>query len=80
MKYLLLPLLLLDCAINWLLKGSFNETLSARADRIREKRQPVWGWTADAIDFLFFWTDDHCHQQRLREEKFGGTWKAWAAA
>lgn len=79
MKYLLLPLLFIDCLINRLLQGSFNETLSARAHRIREIHQPYWYWVADAIDTLFFWSKDHCHKQWLDEQKYGGTWKAWLA-
>lgn len=79
MKYLLLPFLFVDCLVNRLLWGSFNETLSARAYRMREKHQPYTWWLADLIDTLFFWNDDHCHQQWLEEQKYGGTWKAWAA-
>lgn len=50
----------LDRFINACLGGSADETLSSRAHRMREKGQPVWGWTADAIDWLFFWQDGHC--------------------
>lgn len=38
--------------------GMADETLSARAHRMREKKQKYWGWTANAIDLLFFWQKD----------------------
>lgn len=60
-------LLWLDCLFNALLGGSSTETLSSRAHRMREKGQPVWGWTADAIDALFFWQPGHCAAQWRRE-------------
>ena len=31
------------------------------------KGQPVWGWTANAIDRLFFWQDGHCEGAFMRE-------------
>ena len=60
-------LLRLDCLFNAILGGSSTETLSSRAHRMREKGQPVWGWTADAIDALFFWQPGHCEAQWRRE-------------
>ncbi len=63
MKVLLLNLLIaLDQLINVLLAGDPDETLSSRAHRMREKGQPYWGWTAGAIDWLFFWQPQHCQQ------------------
>ncbi len=50
----------LDQGFNVLLGGFADETLSARAHRMREKKQRYWGWTANAIDRLFFWEKDHC--------------------
>lgn len=50
----------LDQLANVLLAGAPDETLSSRAHRMRAKGQPVWGWTANAIDRLFFWQDGHC--------------------
>ena len=53
--------------------GMSDETLSARAHRMRMKKQRVWGWTANAIDTLFFWQRDengnrhHCYQSYLSE-------------
>ena len=44
-----------DQLINAALGGYADETLSARAHRMRVKKQRYWGWTADAIDRLFFW-------------------------
>ncbi len=50
----------LDQGFNVLLGGMADETLSARAHRMREKRHRYWGWTAGAIDKLFFWQTAHC--------------------
>lgn len=47
--------------------GYPDETLSARAHRSRAKGQPVWWWTAYAIDLLFFWQDEHCYNAYLSE-------------
>jgi hypothetical protein len=55
--------LLADRAVNVVLGGSFSETLSARAHRMRLKPQPYWWWLADAIDTLIFWQPDHCKKQ-----------------
>ena len=49
-----------DQLINALLGGGADETLSARAHRMRAKGHKYWGWTAGAIDRLFFWQVDHC--------------------
>lgn len=59
---LLQILIALDQMANALLGGYADETLSARAHRMREKRQRYWGWTANAIDAIFFWEDDHCRK------------------
>jgi hypothetical protein len=75
-KALVAILVFLDCLVNLLLLGSFNETLSSRAHRMRIKPQPCWFWLADAIDFLLFWEPDHCRDQYEREKKAGGAWKA----
>lgn len=75
----LLPLLVADCAANVALRGSFHETMSARAHRLREDKHPYFGWTADAIDVLFFWEKDHCREQFAQEQKHGSVWAAWAA-
>lgn len=53
--------------------GMADETLSARAYRMREKKQKYWGWTANAIDLLFFWQKDengkrnHCQRSYQSE-------------
>lgn len=67
MNNVMAVLLFIDCLVNVLLLGSFKETLSSRAHRMRVKKQPVWGWTADAIDWLFFLEPDHCRAQWRRE-------------
>lgn len=67
MSYLLNLAIALDQLANVLLAGAPDETLSSRAHRMRAKGQPVWGWTARAIDLLFFWQDDHCEGAFMRE-------------
>lgn len=56
-----------DQILNTLLGGSPDETLSSRAHRQRAKGQRYWGWTANAIDKLFFWQDGHCAKSWRQE-------------
>jgi hypothetical protein len=63
MRWPLRFLFWLDRAVNVLLGGVYSETLSARAWRMDVKDHPYWGWTARAIDLLFFWQPDHCRKQ-----------------
>ena len=51
-----------DQLVNVLLAGDPDETLSSRAHRMRLKGHKYWGWTAGAIDRLFFWQAAHCKQ------------------
>lgn len=52
-----------DQFVNTLVPGGYaDETLSSRAHRMRQKGQKYWGWTANAIDKLFFWQAGHCEQ------------------
>ena len=51
-------LIAVDQLLNAALGGHADETLSARAHRMREKKHRYWGWTAGAIDRLFFWQTD----------------------
>lgn len=46
-----------------------DESLSSRAHRMRTKGQRYWGWTANAIDLLFFWQRNpgHCERAYLNE-------------
>lgn len=44
--------------------GYADETLSARAWRIRDKSS-LWKW----IDRLFFWQKEHCHKAFMAEIK-----------
>lgn len=61
--WVLQVLIALDQLANALIPGGWaDETLSSRAHRMRAKRQPVWRWTAGAIDRLFFWQREHCAQ------------------
>lgn len=57
----------LDQLINALLAGQPDETLSSRAHRMRVKGHRWWGWTADAIDLLFFFDPHHCERAHLSE-------------
>lgn len=65
----------IDQVLNTLIGGLADETLSARAHRMREKKQKYWGWTAKAIDALFFWQKDshgvrnHCKASYESEVK-----------
>ncbi|ART47569.1 MULTISPECIES: hypothetical protein [Acidovorax] len=52
----------LDQLANVLLAGAPDETLSSRAHRMRVKGHRYWGWTANAIDRLFFWQPGHCER------------------
>jgi hypothetical protein len=77
-KYLVLllfPLLLVDCFLNWVIGGSFRNTLSGEAWNQREHKH--WGWTHRLIDALFFWQASHCQTQAVREARYGSVWKAW---
>ena len=67
MMYLLQILVAIDQLLNAIVGGYADETLSARAYRMRAKGQPYWGWTANAIDELFFWQEDHCNLAYLAE-------------
>lgn len=62
LHYLLNLAISLDQGINALLAGAPDETLSSRAHRMRVKGHRYWGWTARAINLLFFWQADHCRQ------------------
>lgn len=68
-------LIAIDQLLNTLLGGRADETLSARAHRMRLKQQRVWWWLAGAIDLLFFWQVDengkrhHCYQSYLSEKE-----------
>lgn len=61
--WLIQILIALDQLLNAAIPGGWaDETLSSRAHRMRQKRQRAWGWTAGAIDRLFFWQRNHCAQ------------------
>ena len=60
MNYLRLIAIAINQLVNTLLGGWPDETLSSRAHRMRVKGQPCWGWTAKAINLLFFFQKDHC--------------------
>ena len=62
-------LIALDQLINALIGGNADETLSARAHRMRVKGHRYWGWTAGAIDKLFFWQRGHCLAAHQREHE-----------
>lgn len=58
--YFLNLLIAFDQLLNVLIGGDPDETLSSYAHRMRAKGQPCWGWTANAIDRVFFWQRGHC--------------------
>lgn len=60
MIWLLRIAIALDQLANTILAGQPDETLSSRAHRMRVKGQRYWGWTANAIDWVFFWQAGHC--------------------
>ena len=62
-------LIAFDQLANALIGGNADETLSARAHRMRVKDHRYWGWTAEAIDKLFFWQDGHYHAAYRREHE-----------
>ena len=66
-RYALNLLIAVDQLVNAILRGDPDETLSSRAHRMREKGQRVWGWTARAIDLLFFFEPEHCRTSWERE-------------
>lgn len=80
--YTLNILIGIDQLVNTLIPGGApDETMSSRAHRMREKGQRTWGWTASAIDALFFWqrSPGHCERAYLSEverrqlpDAFGG--------
>jgi len=70
MNQLLQFLIAIDQLLNTLIPGGYaDETLSARARRMRVKGQPYWGWLARAINLLFFWQEDHCRGAWLEETR-----------
>lgn len=52
---------------NVLLGGYADESMSSRAHRMRVKGHKYWGWTANAIDRLFFWQRGHCEEAYRQE-------------
>lgn len=92
MKYLQLPFIGIDVAINvalcvvgalftWdasMLQGCYRTTLSARAGHMAAEGKP-WGlFFAPIIDLIF--GSGHCAAQYRREQMWGGVWAAWSAA
>ena len=73
----LFPLLVVDCLGNVVLKGSFKNTLSARAWHARNHK--VWWWTHLVIDGIFWRQVQHCFKQAEREQVHGSVWNAWMA-
>ena len=58
----------LDQLVNVLMAGAPDETLSSRAHRMRVKGHRYWGWTANAIDGIFFWQRGHCEAAYKAEQ------------
>ena len=51
-----------DQLVNTVLGGYPDETFSSRTHRKALAGQPFWRLVRWAIDGLFFWEKDHCHQ------------------
>lgn len=67
-NYILQIAIAFDQQLNTLIPGGWaDETLSSRAHRMREKGQKYWGWTANFIDWLFFFQKEHCYNSWLDE-------------
>ena len=58
-----------DQLVNAALAGTPDETLSSRAHRMRAKGHRWWGWTAAAIDALFFFDPNHCRKAYESERR-----------
>jgi hypothetical protein len=57
-------LIAFDQLINALVFGSPDETLSARAYRLKDDG---WRFAYISINVLFFWQDDHCEGSYMSE-------------
>ena len=68
MRKLLDFLVWADRVVNVIIGGNSRETLSSRAHRMDVKNHPYWGWTASAINTLFFWQPGHCRLQWEHEQ------------
>ena len=79
-QYLFQNAVALDQLANTLIPGGMaDETLSARAYRMREKKQRYWGWLAGAINLVFFWQEDHCKhafEVELQRRQLPGAYSA----
>lgn len=62
-------LIAFDQLLNAILAGKADETLSARAYRMKVKDHKYWSWTAEFIDKVFFWQDKHCYNAYLAEKQ-----------
>ena len=71
-QYIFQNAVALDQLANTMIPGGMaDETLSARAYRMREKKQRYWGWLANAIDALFFWQRAPSVPRRVRRKHLG---------
>lgn len=59
-------LIAIDQFINTLFLGYADESISARAYRLRDKG---WSWQHKWIDRLFFWQQNHCKESYISELK-----------
>ena len=78
--YLMQNLIAFDQQLNALLGGMADETLSARAHRMREKKHRYGGWTANFIDFIFLWEKNHCfmaYQYEIRRRQLPEAYRAY---
>lgn len=59
-------LIAFDQLVNTLVGGRADESISARAWRLRHTSRG-WGVTRRVIDRLFFWDGDHCYKSYCAE-------------
>ena len=69
MNWLHQVLVALDQLINAILNGFADETLSSRAYRAQLKGHRYFGWTANAINALFYWQANHCRGAFVAERE-----------
>lgn len=61
-------LIAIDQYLNALIGGMADETISARAWRLRSN--PYWGTAREVIDTIFFWQPGHCeHSYKLEQNR-----------
>ena len=63
-----------DQLLNALLGGDIDETLSSRTYRMARTGSEKWQRIERAINWLFFWQDEHCRASFLNERRRRWKW------